>query len=431
MDKTNKYILSNVNVISMQSDQVQNNMDILINNGMICDIVPHNHLKLSIEKIDFDGKYVMPGLIDSHVHLQNLDCLNWFLGYGVLSVVNLKGCVTHLNWREGIRQKKMVGPDIITAGPIIDSTKRYLAYMDISEEKCTVEEKYDQMLSTKSVIEATDVEKARKAVRYIKEVGYDIVKIYDNISREVYEAIWDEAQKISMKVVGHLPGCVDSAPILQNTIEHVSSIDEKMLGWIIKAGTRITPTLTVEKLYFGNASEDITYKNAMNRINPIIKEQWLTAQKKHLDTYTVNRNPNKKPVNRRGDDYYNKLLDEFLHLGGKILAGTDSGIENNIPGYFLHKELEYLSETGASAYEVLKMATINPAEFYWNDPKRGMLCKNNEAKLLILNRNPMLDIRNTKDIIAVINGTDFYSKKELVDMLDAGKTKQKEEIKFV
>ena len=102
------------------------------------------------------------------------------------------------------------------------------------------------------------------------------------------------------------------------------------------------------------------------------------------------------------DQWSLNLVNIMNQEGVKIIAGTDTPIGYLTPGYSLHKELELLFEAGMTAKEVLRSATITPAEFLNIENKIGTIDEGKLADLLILNQNPLESIKNTQDIHLVI-----------------------------
>ena len=97
-----------------------------------------------------------------------------------------------------------------------------------------------------------------------------------------------------------------------------------------------------------------------------------------------------------------KIVGMFNKNRVKILAGTDTPIGYLTPGYSLHKELELLVEAGLSVREALRSATITPAEFFNLEHQMGSLDVGKFADIVILNNNPLNDIKHTQDIYKVI-----------------------------
>lgn len=97
-------------------------------------------------------------------------------------------------------------------------------------------------------------------------------------------------------------------------------------------------------------------------------------------------------------------------FGINFMAGTDTPLGYLTPGFSLHKELELLVESGLSELEAIKSATINPSIFFKMQDSLGLIKQGHIADLLILNSNPLEDIKNTLDIYSIIVDGEVYNK---------------------
>jgi len=162
-----------------------------------------------------------------------------------------------------------------------------------------------------------------------------------------------------------------------------------------------TPTLTINtvgsKRFFANKEWQETYSFLPKEV----KTEWLQNSK----------NLAKQPIDESYKNYEKwsfNIVNLFKKHQVKIIAGTDTPIGFLTPGYSLHKELELLVEAGLTPIEAIKSATITPAEFFNLDGKMGSIEVGKRADLLILNNNPSLNIKHTRDIITVISKGNIY-----------------------
>lgn len=192
--KPKTYIIQNVSILTMKNSELIENQSVLIENGTIQEIgsdIQNQNATI----IDGTGKFLMPGLTDMHVHLfdrrpgdrQPHPLKNtWMmllLINGVTSVRDMCGEPGKLQLRDKIRRNEILAPNLYQSGPIINGVKDnsgLFAY-------------------------ASSPEQGREIVIGQKKLGYDFIKVYDGLTKEVYEAIADEAQKQGMLVDGHLP----------------------------------------------------------------------------------------------------------------------------------------------------------------------------------------------------------------------------------
>ncbi|HIK95826.1 MAG TPA: hypothetical protein EYG03_28095 [Planctomycetes bacterium] len=197
-----------VSVIPMIRKEVLDDMTVIVVDGRIRDM--GSTASIAIPKgvlvVDRKGIYLMPGLVDMHVHPGSTQQLTLFVANGVTTVCNMFGSPMHVKWRDEIAQGVRLGPTIYTAGPIVDGRP---AKWPNSREVSTPED-------------------ARKAVREHVERGYDFIKVYGGISADVYSALVDAAKKSSLQIVGHVPKEVGLGGVLdakQRTIEHLDSYE--------------------------------------------------------------------------------------------------------------------------------------------------------------------------------------------------------------
>jgi imidazolonepropionase-like amidohydrolase len=183
-----------VNVIPMDSERMLPAQTVLVHNGVIKEIgstgqvqVPHDALI-----VDGRGKYLMPGLVDMHVHIMfENDLLLWFAN-GVTSVRNMWGHTgkmlrfgfpDQLVLRKQIEQGTLLGPTIYTAGPTMEGSPSFHPLAEVFDTP----------------------EDARASVAWQKAQAYDFIKVYDHLSPEVYQAIAGAAREHDIPVIGHVP----------------------------------------------------------------------------------------------------------------------------------------------------------------------------------------------------------------------------------
>ncbi len=154
--------------------------------------------------IDGRGKFLIPGLIDVHVHLMEEGDLHRFLAYGVTTVRNLTGSPQVLEWRRAVEAGKRAGPRIVTSGPLFAGPA----------------------IPWREKVVPAEPAAARAEVRRQKDAGYDLIKIYDGLAPDVYAAIVDEAAKLGMPVTGHIPEQVHLARVLaaRQSLEHTDKL---------------------------------------------------------------------------------------------------------------------------------------------------------------------------------------------------------------
>ncbi|QUH21228.1 amidohydrolase family protein [Alkaliphilus sp. B6464] len=366
-EATNVVVFQNVNLIMMTRDKVLENQSVVIKDGLIAEIGEFQTVTIPEEAqiIEGEGKYLMPGLVDMHVHQWRYSGEEiLYLANGITSIQNMWGLPQDLEMRAAINDRRFLGPRIFTTGPIMDGPN------PIWKDSVALE----------------TPEEARKAVISVQEDGYDAVKVYERLPVEVYEEIMKTAEEIGIRVVGHVPSEVGIRKALelgQNSIEHLSgySLENIENEAEMTVGNNVwnTPTLAIiHILKMENEIEGLEY------INPEVTRAW-----RHM-----------KRIGRYAFDLEKRqyIVRTIHEKGGKLLAGTDANNPFVVPGFSLHSELEYLAGAGLTPYEVLKTATYNSAEFLGQLDKFGTVEEGKEADLILLSKNPLEDIKNTRTL---------------------------------
>lgn len=186
-----------VNVVPMDSELIVRDRTVIVQNGIITSINKNKEANIPEDAfiIDGHGKYLMPGLADMHVHIGSEKDLLLFVSHGVLTVqimmgstgfVKLLGFPDPLDLRDSIHSGELIGPTIYTAGSALEGKPRTQPFM----------------------YEVTSEKKAEKAVLKQIESGYDFIKVYDNLTPQVYESIIKVAKQQGIPVKGHVPKAV-------------------------------------------------------------------------------------------------------------------------------------------------------------------------------------------------------------------------------
>jgi hypothetical protein len=378
--KGNSYLISNISVIPMNKDTVLTHQFVLIDSGRIKRIFSNQdsvNIDSSTFLIDGSGKYLIPGLTDLHVHLNDDNNLLLMIANGVTTARNMTGHPFHLQLREKIEKNEILGPTLYTASPILESTDKL----------------WGNSIGLKNITEVRDT------VIALKKKGYNFIKIYHTLTPELYRRILQVADSINIQIVGHIPVQVELDEALslnQYSIEHIdldqmrsisTSISlEKKAEMIGASGKWVCPTLIVHK----NIQKDPDDPSLQ-----LDYEQYVD-----LDTRTF-----WKQALTDGEsefDLQKKLAKVMFNSGSKFLTGTDCLNSYVLAGFSLHEELEELVSAGLSEFEVLKASTVNAAEFLKRDQDIGTIEVGKIADLILLEGNPLDNILNTKRINGVM-----------------------------
>lgn len=439
-------VFTNVNVIDMTGKPLQEAMTVIIEGNRITKIGKAAKVKIpkNAQIIDSTGKFLIPSFWDMHVHVLNSDrMLPLFVVNGVLGVRDLgvHNIEEILRFREEAATGKIISPRIVTAGKVLDG-----------------EPQADPAFST--LIKTP--EEGRKAVRNLKAKGVDLIKVYDVLPREAYFAIADEAKKLRLPFVGHVPTAVTTLEISdagQKSIEHLGKIIEDSSGSPekvretqkapIKEGDFFAFTTRIGRVYDAliatyddkKAKEIFAHfrKNKTWQVPTLAVKYGRTfideldakgdPHSKYVEASQVNywkptvgffsryRTPSYITAQKK---YFQKELDlvsEMYRTGVPIMTGTDAPNAYVIAGFSLHDELALQVKAGLMPMESLLTATRNPAEYLGELKNSGTVEKGKIADLILLDANPLDDIKNTTKINAVIQNGKYLSKETLQKML--------------
>ena len=408
-------VLENVDMISMETAQLIPDQTIVIKNNIIDYIGSSENAQYpkQAEVIDGQGKYVIPGLSDMHMHIDHPDILKVNLAYGVTTVMNYRGLPEHLILREKAAKNEIFSPTIYTTG---DYMEGYPATMP-------------------GFLSFDDPENARKSVLEQKAKGYDFIKIYRNVDTLMHKAICEEATKNDLVVVGHLSPDISLQQSLdagQKVIAHTeelmyffnnendtTKIDD-LIDLLGQYDVTYTPNLSIFRslpLQVQNL-DSINSQTHIKYLQPALFQSWRKE-------FNYNH--------RRGEEWAKFMWDRFEFLqevtrrinmaGIQILASTDAPTSGSFPGLAVHDELKEFVRIGFTPYEALRTATIEPGKFIAKHLKDsvhfGLIKEGYRADLLLLEKNPLEDIDNTRSISGVVKNGDWYSEVAIKKELDS------------
>lgn len=410
----------NVNVIPMNDERVISNQTALIENGLIVRIDDVDNVALPPDSLIIDGRdrYLMPGLADMHVHIKDENDLLLFVANGVTTVRDMWGTdgvqlgfgfPDQLELRERISQGQLLGPTLYIAGPVMEGEPATMPFMSISRTPA----------------------EAASAVAEQKKQGYDFIKVYDNLTPEVYAAILEAAREHDLPVIGHVPWQVGLDAALaggQQSIEHLTGyIDPDRAEFLIPedrlaeyarltavAGVWNCPTLSVYPLLSPTISlADLEEQPGMAYVAPRFRFVWR-----------VFRRQMQQSVVYEGSDYgprmtmMNQRMTKLLHdNGAPLILGTDAGNPYLTPGFSLHQELELMVAAGLTPYEALRAGTINAAASLGKEDEFGSLSVGQRADAILLEANPLEDVRNASRRAGVMLRGHWFTADDLQQLL--------------
>ena len=389
--------LTNVDILDLSGAdaQLRRDQSVIVNDGIITAVATTGELDLPADArhIDGDGGTLIPGLIDSHVHIWDRADLPAYLSYGITTVRNMSGMPYLLDYQQQIGQGQLTGPRLLTTGPILNSPG-------------------PNAQLNHQLVETPDA--AREAVHWQYARGFRTVKVYSNLSRAAYEAILDEADILGMAITGHPPegkrepGIPEERPfdiafdeLLDDdfvTLEHVESIVwhalydrqdhealQQLAGRLAAAGVTVSPTLVAHHNLVRAASEKDAFvsRPGTELMNPFLAQ----VEAPLVASWTALPPGTRKDY----DAFYADAVRAFQDAGVRMVAGSDAGIFVNIPGQSLLDELDLLVGAGLSPAQALRTATTQAAAALGLDDL-GRIAAGYRAELLLLPGNPLDDM---------------------------------------
>ena len=394
----NSYLIKNVNIVPMSSDTILVDKMVLIEDGVITEISSD----ISVgQHIVIDGKdqYLLPGLIDMHVHVWDKYELGLYLANGVTTVRNLWGQPMHLRMKELIESGEIFSPDFFTSGPKLTGSE----FMGDDNFQIFSEEE------------------ARQVVIDTKERGYDFIKTYYGLPQEYFDVVIDQAKLSGLDIAAHPSNKVAYDYHFNSqikTIEHAEDIvqqpleyklDSAKLEEVVKdfskaEGTSFCPTLTVyHNIYKMIINDSILNSSDLNYMNPLIRMVDSEAQFSRWNS--AKRNDSTIESSIKNQHEFHLLAIKKLHEAGvNIVCGTDAGIGVTIPGKSIHQELAFYKQAGLSNYQVLKTATINPSKTHEFLNDFGTIERGKVANLLLVDDNPIDNLATLEQPQIVFSG---------------------------
>lgn len=409
--------LVGVHIVTLAAvDSVLHDQTLLIADGRIVAVGPRQVVPVpaTARRPEVTGRFVMPGLVDAHVHLEYFDdpaILRAFLRYGVTTVRNLDGRPHILAWRTQVARGELLGPRIVTAGPILDGAP------PLREDNLSI----------------GTAEEARRAVLEQHAAGYDFIKVYSRLSSSAYQAAVETARALQLPVAGHLPREVPLAAALaarQFSIEHLTDFDAvieatdsptrgrfhwsrlhlgiaadsarmaEAAGAVRDAGTWVVPTLLAQARSVASDAEvrRVLADPAMAVLPRDAAARW---QQIHAQT-TARIGPEDAPIIARGRANRAALVRALHRAGAGLAAGTDTPNPFVIPGVSLLEELAALVDAGLSPREALAVAIRGGAGIVGCPDSCGRIASGHEASIVVLSADPQADLSQLRHPIGVV-----------------------------
>lgn len=409
-------VIANVSVLPMDRERVLAGQTVVVERGIISQMGSPGSVTIpaGAQTIDGTGKYLIPGLVDLHVHLasnpedEQRAILTLFVANGVTTILNLRGTPQILELRTAIAAGRVFGPTLYTVGPYVNEP---------------------------FVTTPDDVE---RAVIDQKRAGYDFVKLHGVLSREAYARLNAVARREGIRVVGHAPRNLGVAAMFEERQYAVAHAEEflydqsnssrdrdlpqvqaripELARSMAQTGTWLMPNLTAFKI-IGLQVQDldaVLARPEMRFMPRTVREGWGPA----TNPYTARIGKEKYPGIMARYRLLEKLVRAFQAGGVRLLIGTDAMNTGVVPGFSTHDELGELVAAGLPPFEALRAATANAAEFLAITDQRGVVAVGQNADLVLLDANPLENIGNSRRIAGVMMRGQWLSRSDIARMLE-------------
>jgi imidazolonepropionase-like amidohydrolase len=413
----------NVTVIPMDRERTEADQTVIVRGDRIEALGPAASVTVppGARRIDGRGKFLIPTLSEMHAHIPPGNAteaemervLTLYAVNGIGTVRGMLGAPQHLPLRDRANRGEILSPWIYTSGPSFNGSS------------------------------ASSVEVAVRMVKDQKAAGYDFLKIHPGVKRDVFDAMAAAADAAGIRFAGHVPldvGLMRALEARYATIDHIDGyvealaregasgsemfglnltgvLDESRIPSLVeatrKAGVWIVPTEALFQHWVGPAApETMTTWPEMQYVPKDQLAQWVESKKKLIAGAT--------PAERARFLEVRGHLIRALHAGGVgLLLGSDGPQVWNVPGFSVHRELQYLVQAGLTPYQALETGTRSVAVFFGTTADRGTIAQGKRADLVLLEANPLADIGNSSKIAAVVLGGRLLTKDDIDKQLAA------------
>ena len=417
------------------SEAAASDQTILIADGVITAVGRSSAIAIpaGTRRVDARGKFAIPGLWDAHVHFMNtgVTALPLLVANGITSVREMGGYIDSTRaWQARMKAGTLVGPRIVTPGPILESP-RYL--QGVVERSARANSQLALRVLPYRIRVGDSIE-ARRAIDSLVKLHVDFVKVRTSANPAAFFAILREARRAGFRVAAHqqsLPigvaldsGLTDLQHGIFPPLSRLSEASrDSIYRKFVANGAWYTPTLTITRAVglSGDSAARAIFSSDAIRLDerrayasPWLLGWWRMQVDERMGDTSSTRGAEAEEAYRSSASDVQRMH----ALGVNILAGTDAGSVLVYPGFALHEELWRLVEDAKlSPRDALWSATIGPSRFARFDDRLGALSAGKIADIVLLDADPLTNIRNTRRIFAVLQGGRLFNRAELDALL--------------
>jgi len=405
----------NVNVVPMTSETVIEQQTVVVRKAHIEAIGPVDEVPIPEDATVIDGtdRYLMPGLAEMHAHVPGSDSPNLdrdfslFVANGVTTIRGMLGEPSHLALRQDLLHGVVFGPRLFTSGP---------------------------SLNGRSVSGASH---ARQLVEEQHAAGYDFIKVHPGLSSDEFEALAQTANALGMPYAGHVPVAAGVSRALELNMASIDHLDgyfaallpansdgsggyggffDVMLADELETGRIAEIARATAEAGTWNVPTEVLVEFRVDETPVSELRNW--PEMRYMPTATVQRWADEKESVIAASDFdpevaalaieiRRRLILELHRADAGLLLGSDSPQVFNVPGFAIHRELDALVSAGLTPFEALRIGTVAVDEFLHSNT--GIVAVGRAADLVLLDANPLVDIRNSRRIHGVMVRGHWYS----------------------
>ncbi len=420
------YAITNVSIVDVENGITIPEQTVIIVDEQITQIGGQEFVPIpqGATIIKGEGLYLIPGLVDAHVHYFDAPTFGrLMIANGVLLVRDMGMPNEYiLPLRDELNRGATLGPEMVTTGFILDGDPPLIPIISVG---------------------ITSPDQGRAIVRQQVEAGVDSIKTYSRLDKNDFLAILDEAQKYNLPVAAHLPESVyleDAAAASLASSEHFNGF-EKVIAKLLGEPARF---------YFVGQAADAGYLSRLSEVDPQelqavyerLGESGLTVCPTVVTFKTLTHLSTIQGGSFSGSQYISPGVSEMWTLwaqqsdlpdfiwqnwmqmvvglnqaGVPLMVGTDLMLPGIIPGFSVHEEMAIWQEAGIPAVDILRSATIVPAQFMRLGDRLGSVSVGKIASVVLVRGNPLEDIRNAQQIEGLFLRGQYFSSDDLNQLL--------------
>lgn len=400
--------IRNVSVIPMtdEGERLIENQTVIVRGDRIESAGVDVAIPGGAQVIDGSGHYLIPGLAEMHGHVPPPtaepqmveDVLFLYIANGITTVRGMLGAPGQLALREATRSGSLLGPTLYLAGPSFNGNS------------------------------VSSPEQAREMVEAQHSEGWNLLKVHPGLTRPEYDAMADTANELGIRFGGHVPSDVGLRHALeknQETFDHLDGFIEALETVPVsadairelaeatrEAGAWVVPTMALWETLLGTADlDELQAYDELRYVSTEAIDHWSRA----FEDRRAASGYDEAEARRIAADRIRVL--RILHEEDVfILMGTDAPQQFSVPGFSLHRELDWMARAGMTPWDILRSGTLNVGRYFSNEDEFSSIAPGQRADLVLLRSNPLEDHTALADIEGVMVRGRWLDR----DFLDAG-----------